>query len=355
MSDHLPARRFAAHSLTALAESLLRAAGLDADKSACVAHNLVTADAMGHSTHGLALLPLYLDFLGKGEMTGTGDWAVLKDTGACISVDGQQLPGAWLIERAIDLALARVRQHGVVTVVLRRSHHTGALAVYLQRVAAAGYLVELQCSSPSGRGVAPYGGTRPVMTPNPLAAGYPTQGEPVLLDVSASITTMNYARQLLERGERFAGQWVLDDQGRPTNDPQWVVNGKGSLLPTGGMDHGHKGYALALLTEALTQGLAGYGRADTPSGGMSLTVLLRITDPEAFAGLDAFTRQTEWLAEACRSNPPVPGGPPVRLPGQAAQARQRQAAVDGVPLIPAIVQGLRTAAAARGVDAAFLA
>ena len=353
MSPDSATRRFPAAALATLADTLLQAAGADAAKAACVAHNLVGADAMGHSTHGLALLLLYLDFLAKGEMAGSGDWTVLKDTGACLSLDGHQLPGAWLIEKAIDLVLARIRQHGVVTVVLRRSHHTGALAVYLQRVAAAGYLMELQCSSPSGRGVAPFGGTRPVMTPNPVAAGYPTRGEPVLLDVSSSITTMNYARQLLARGERFPAPWVLDDQGRPTDDPQWVVNGKGSLLPTGGTDHGHKGYATALLTEALTQGLAGYGRADAPAG-MSLTVLLRITDPEAFAGLDAFTRQTEWLAQACRSNPPVPGGPPVRLPGQAAQARQRQAAVDGVPLIPAVVHGLRAAAEARGVAARFL-
>ena len=318
------------------------------DMACCVAKYLVVADAMGHTTHGLALLPMYLDFMAEGQMTLQGDWQVVRDTGGCITLDGALLPGAWLIDKAIDLALARIATYGVVTVVIRRSHHTGALAVYLPRLTDRGLLVELQCSGPAAKGVAPYGGTVPVMTPNPMAAGIPTRGDPVLLDVSSSITTLNYARQLVARGERFPAPWAMDAQGRPTDDAALVVAGKGSLLPTGGVDHGHKGYALGLLTEALTQGLGGYGRADSPTG-MTMGVMLRVTDPAAFGGAAEFTRQTDWLANACRNNPPVPGGPPVRVPGQAALARQRTAATEGVPLISAVVLGLRTAADTLGV------
>ena len=61
-------------------------------------------------------------------------------------------------------------------------------------------------------------------------------------------------------GGRLPGRWVMDKDGVETDDPS-VTHAGGSILPIGGVDHGHKGYALGLLVEALTQGLGGYGRA----------------------------------------------------------------------------------------------
>ena len=347
------AQRYPQAGLVDLATRLLQKAGLDTDKAVCVASYLVAADAMGHSTHGLALMPLYLDALASGGMTPTGSYQVLSDRGGCVTWEGRRLPGAWLIHQALDLAMDRVAQHGVVTVAIGNSHHTGALAVYLPRVTERGYVVQLQCSSPGASGIAPFGGTRALFTPNPVAAAYPTLGDPVVMDISSSITTLNSARQLKARGERFAGAWAMDAQGNPTDDPDVVLSGQGSLLPVGGTDHGHKGYAMSLLNEAMTQGLSGQGRADQPKG-MSLSVLIQVTDPAAFAGLAAFTRQTQWTADACRANPPLPGGPAVRLPGQAGLAKQRAAAVDGVPLIGAVVNGLRAYGEKLGVDLTLL-
>jgi L-lactate dehydrogenase len=345
--------RFAQGDLVDLAACLLTAAGLDADKATCVAGYLVAADAMGHGTHGLALMPMYLEALVKRGMQSSGSYQVVNDRGSCLTWDGQQLPGAWLIHQALDAAMERVQQHGVVTVAIRNSHHTGALAVYLSRATERGLIAQLQCSSPAASGIAPFGGTKALFTPNPVAAGYPTQTDPVLLDISSSITTLNNARQLKSRGERFPRPWAMDAQGQPSDDPDVVISGQGSLLPVGGTDHGHKGYAMALLTEALTQGLSGYGRANQPQG-MRLGVLLQVTDPAAFAGLDAFTQQTQWTADACRANPPLPGGPAVRLPGQAGLAKQRVATTEGVPLIPAVVGQLQAAAQRLGVAAAVL-
>ena len=136
-------------------------------------------------------------------MTREGDVKVLSDRGACVAWQGCRLPGAWLIDRAIDLALARIADHGVVTITIASANHTGALAVYLSRLTARGLMSILTCSGPAATGVAPYGGTRAVFTPNPLAAGIPTPGDPVLLDISASIATNNRAKQLVQAGKRF--------------------------------------------------------------------------------------------------------------------------------------------------------
>ncbi|MDB5929429.1 MAG: Ldh family oxidoreductase [Polaromonas sp.] len=343
-----PLSRYPLTQLTPLIEALFTGTGMEADKARAIVHSLLTADSMGHSTHGLALVPMYLEAAHSGVMTLTGDMEVVNDRGGCVTWNGRRLPGSWLISRAIDVALERIAQHGVVTVAIGNSHHTGALAVYLPRLTERGLMVQLVCSGPAAKGVAPFGGSEPLFTPNPMAAGIPTKGDPVLLDISSSITTLNSARQLVARGERFPAMWAMDKAGHPTDDPNVVVSGGGTLLPVGGFDHGHKGYGMALLAEALTQAVPGYGRADEPKG-TTLGIYLQVTDPQAFGGLDAFTRQSQWLVDACHANPPLPGGPRVRLPGEQALVRQRQALEMGVPLSQGTVEALALLAKGAGL------
>jgi L-lactate dehydrogenase len=58
-----------------------------------------------------------------------------------------------------------------------------------------------------------------------------------------------------------------------------------------------------------------------------------VIDPAFFAGLEAFTEQSDWLADACRRNPPAPwSSGPVRIPGDSASAKRRQALAEGVPV-----------------------
>ena len=109
----------------------------------------------------------------------------------------------------------------------------------------------------------------------------------------------------------------------------------------GGQDSGHKGYGLTLLVEALTGGLAGHGRAD-PREGWSATVFLQIIDPRAFAGLDAFTRQTSTVAAQCRGSRPATPGKPVRTPGERGLTLTAAQMETGVALYPTIMATLAT-------------
>src|SRR3546814_18826548 len=121
------------------------------------------------------------------------------------------------------------------------------------------------CSSdlPSVASVAPFGGTRSVYTPDPVAVGIPTSGDPILVDISASITTNGLTGRLHGEGRRLDHAWVIDADGNPSTDPAVLfTDPPGTILPTGGLDHGHKGYGLALTVEALTPALAGHGRPD---------------------------------------------------------------------------------------------
>jgi LDH2 family malate/lactate/ureidoglycolate dehydrogenase len=327
-------------SLNQFASGLLGAAGLSPDKAEDVAQVLVEGDLMGHNTHGLALLGPYLAELESGTMTRDGEPAVVTDAPAAVTWDGRRLPGPWLVLKAMALATERARKYGTGTVVIRRSHHIACLAAYLKRATDQGLMMVLTCSDANSSSVAPFGGLDPVFTPNPISAGIPTPGAPVLMDISTSATTNGLTGRVHKEGGRLPAQWVIDGRGQPTDDPGVLfAEPKGTILPLGGIDSGHKGYGLSLLVEALTGGLAGHGRADSREG-WGATVFLQVIDPRAFSGLDAFTRQTGTVAQQCRDSRPARAGSAVRLPGEKGLALAQQQRQQGVSLYSSIMPSL---------------
>jgi LDH2 family malate/lactate/ureidoglycolate dehydrogenase len=141
--------------------------------------------------------------------------------------------------------------------------------------------------------------------------------------------------RLRREGKRFPGTWALDAAGRPTDDPTALfTDPPGTILPTGGTDHGHKGY----------------GRAESPTG-WGASVFVQAIDPSAFGGIEAFRRETSWTAAACRNCPPAPGIDAVRLPGQRGLERKRRALAEGVSLYPGIMAALAPHAERLGVNA----
>jgi LDH2 family malate/lactate/ureidoglycolate dehydrogenase len=332
--------RHAPAVLREFAAALLERSGVDAEKARVVAEILVEGDLLGHDTHGLALLPAYLAELEKGSMTKTGEPRIIADFPAAVTWDGLRLPGPWLTVRALDVAAARAKTHGTCTVVIRRSHHIACLAAYLRPYAERGLMTVITSSDPTVTSVAPHGGRRNVFTQNPIAAGWPTDGDPVILDVSASITTGGMLKRLFTEGRKFPGEWGVDADGHPTNDPAKILSDPpGALLPVGGLDHGHKGYAFALLVEALTGGLAGYGRADPPES-WGATVCVQVFEPALFGGREDFVRQTSQVAKACRATLPLPGVERVRMPGESGLRRRREQLDKGVALYPSILPAL---------------
>lgn len=329
-----------AADVTSFAEALFRGVGLSDDRAATIARLLVEADLLGHDTHGLQLAGAYLDAAAQGTMAVTGNPEVIADRGAVVTWDGGRLPGVWLTATALDLGIERAKSYGSATVVVRRSHHIACLAAYLPAATDQGCMAIIASSDPSESSVAPFGGKRSVFTPDPIAIGIPTSDDPVLIDISASITTNSMTVRLKKEGKRFPGHWVMDADGHPSDDPSAVLaDPPGTILPIGGLDYGHKGYGLALMIEALTQGLGGYGRADGETD-WGASTFIQVFDPEAFGGLDAFTKQTGWIAEACRATPPRPGGEPVRLPGERALQRKRKALNEGLRLREGIMESL---------------
>ena len=342
-------------ALSKLASDLFIAAGMDADKSGCVADLLLLTDMMGRHTHGLAQCGAYLDELVGGRMTATGVPETIRDTGSTAVWDGNYLPGLWLMQRALSLGFERLAAHGVFTLSMRRSHHIGCLAALAKQATDRGFYAMIASSGPHTKAVAPFGGKQGLFSPNPFAFAFPTTEFPVLVDTCASITTVSMTREKTAAGEQFEHAWLIDSHGRPSRDPSVVERqqDRGSLMLLGGMESGHKGFGLALMVEALTQGLSGFGRRDEPKR-WGASVYLQLIDPAAFAGSAASIDQMDFLVEQCHANSPIDPTRPVRLPGEQATRNVTAHRRDGVPVSPETVAALRAWATRLQIDDAVL-
>jgi L-lactate dehydrogenase len=324
--------------LMAFAARALATQGLAEDRAAAIADVLVRTDALGHGTHGLALLPQYLKEIASGSMARDGDLRVVSDRGAVACYDAGKLPGCWVMGRAMEVAMDRAQSFGTASVAIGNSHHFGGLVTHLMAVAERRLAAVVFTSAPGVATVAPFGGAAPVLSPAPVGAVMPTGGDPVIVDISASISTNNMAFALMRQGQTYDTDCLVGPDGAASRDPAVLREG-GAHLPAGGLDHGHKGYGWGLISEMLSQGLSGTGRADGVKG-MVNTALIQVWDPEAFGGSLAFIAQADRIAEMCRAAPAMDPARPVRLPGEQALARLADAETNGLILTDDVRAGL---------------
>ncbi len=319
-------------------ETILIKAGFSVAQASAMAETFLEADLMGYTTHGLQLLGLNIDWLQKQETKTDASLEVIADLPAVMVWDAGFLPGPYVMRRALDEAMSRVKTQGMVTVVIKRSQHIACQAAYMPRLIEAGLAGLITCVTASEHKVSPHGGIKGILSTNPFAMGAPAANDgPFIIDVSTSITAGGYVKRALRENKKMDRAVLKDKQGHATDDPAVMSDG-GSMQPVGGMDHGYKGFAFSLMSEMLTTGLSGYGRADGEGDqdGEANTVYLQLFDPEKFAGLDAFKRQTAALAQMMLTAGDVNSENPVRVPGHRAwQQRQRQLK-EGISLYPAV-------------------
>ena len=315
-------------NLIKFCKSILIKLNMDLKKAHATSEILVEADMMGHSTHGVRLLPNYVNDIEKGIMNVSGNYKIISEKKSNITIDGKLLPGIWLTQEGLKIGIEKAKDYGVSTVTIGNSHHNGALAAYLKNIVDQGFIAIIKSSVPSNSTVAPFGGTEPLFTPNPMAIGFPTNNLPVIIDISASITTNNMIAEKIANEKKFDFDCLLTSEGIPSNDPLVVRDNGGTVLPVGGMEYGHKGYGLALGIEALSQGLSGFGRVDNPKS-MNLSTFIQIIDPEFFSGLNEFKKQMSHTVSKAKKNKPIPGKI-IYLPGERALTKREKALKSGI-------------------------
>lgn len=327
-------------ALLGFARELLQNAGMPDDKASDVAKILVEGELLGRTTHGYSLLAPYLREIQSGNMQVRGNPRVINDMGACLTWDGRRLPGPWLMTQAINEASARAQRFGIGTVSIQRSHHAACLGAYLHQATDQGLLLYIALTDPGFSSVAPFGGTTPVLTSNPIAFGAPTEDRPIHIDLSTSMTTNGMVAQMQSQHRQFKQPWLLDNQGQPSTDPAVISTvPPGTILPLGGLDAGHKGYGISLMVEVLSGCLSGHGRAE-PKDGWGASVFVLALNPESFGGSDAYLKQATWLANACRTSTPRPGVEKVSVPGDDSASRKQRLIRDGMPLPCDVMEAL---------------
>ncbi len=327
--------------LLGFAGSLFEGVGLEAGRAEIVARGFLEADLLGFSTHGLARVPANLGWLERGLSRARGEPRVIVETAALGNWDARFLPGPYAMHLAVTRALRGAGEAGVYTMTLRRCQHVACLAAYLVPVVEAGFVGLLVASTPDEAFVSPFGGIRGVYSNNPLAFCAPGPAAPVLIDVSMGITAGGRVARAAREGRRLPEPCLKDGSGNVTDDPTVLdASPPGSIMPIGGLGHGHKGHALTVVTEVLTQALGGYGRATQSGDGEANSVYLQVLDPRAFDPEGGFAAEVAELERRFRACPPADPAQPVRLPGGVAWQRRQAQLASGVDLYPGILDAL---------------
>jgi uncharacterized oxidoreductase len=333
-------------------EAIVAAGGSDAREAKLVAENLVTANLTGHDSHGIGMIPRYVESLKEGGLRPNRHPVVKFDGGALVALDGQAGYGQVIGLEATDVAIARARQHGVCVMALANSHHLCRIGQWAEQAVAAG-LVSISFVNVISRAiVAPYGGSDARFGTNPCTIGIPLAGQPpFILDMATSAQAQGKMRVAHNKGEKVAPGLLIDDRGRPTLDPRFVVVEPFGALTTFGL---HKGYGLAVVCELLGGALTGGGTWHTEDrskkrvlNGM-LTILI---DPQRLGTAAPFEREAREFIAWVKQSPPAPGVDRVRIAGDPEREMRARREREGIPVDANTWQEIHAAGAKVGVTA----
>ena len=324
---------FKSRSLSRAIEAVVAAGGSDAREARLVAENLVAANLTGHDSHGVGIIPRYIDSLLEGGLAVNRHPKIMFDGGAMVSLDGQAGYGQVIGLEAMDIGIARAKQHGLCVMGLARAHHLCRIGQWAEQAVAAG-LVSMHFTNVISRSiVAPYGGADARFGTNPMTVGIPIPGEPpFILDMATSAVAQGKIRVAYNKREKVSPDWLIDNAGNPTPDPKFGVIEPFGALRTFGM---YKGYGLAVVCELLGGALTGGGtwHSDDRSkkrvwNGM-LTILI---DPKRLGTADAFATETTEFLKSLRKSPLAPGFDKVRIAGEPEREMRAKRERDGIPV-----------------------
>lgn len=343
--------RHAPAALHAFVVRALQAAGALEEDARLVADGLVAADLRGVHTHGVLRTGVYVARLRQGSFNAGATLEIVRDHGAVVLVDAGAGLGIAMATHAMDMAIARARDHGVGVVGVRNGSHCGMLAHLAMRAASQG-MIGIALSNADAQ-VAPWGARAKFLGTNPLAIAVPAGSEPpIVLDMATSVVPHSRVQVAASRGEPIPSGWAIDQAGRPTEDPAEAL--RGALLPFGGAKGSGLSLMIDLLAGPLTGALSGpeitplYERLDTPQG---LGHLLAALSVEAFSPAGKFGGRVDALIRQVRGLAPAEGFQRVCLPGEIERERMLEYEQHGIPLPPEVRAEMERLAADLGMAA----
>ncbi len=294
---------------TDLALRALVRAGMTTENARITADHLIDAALCGHEFSSLPRVIALAEALhGKPP---AGVTRVLRENHCSALLDGGDNVAYVVSVHAIDKAVEIARKNGVAVVCANNTWFSGRLAYYVERAARQGFIA-LHTTNATAR-VAPFGGVDRLMGTNPFAIAFPSEDDPLIIDIGTSATTWGDVVLARTKGVALPDGVAVNPAGQPTTDPQQALDG--AILPWGGA----RGSGLALAVQLLGI-LAGSDLVidDISNYGLFFMVI----DPKLFMPNGQYTARVTAFRQVIEANRPAAGAGSVRVPGDSSQQKR---------------------------------
>lgn len=252
---------------------ILKKGGSHTSEAEIVSENLVRANLMGHDSHGVGMLPIYFKMLKDGLLKPNQKPEIIKDEDSVLMFDGHRGYGQSVGKIAMDKAIQKCNDSGLVLMTLRNTHHLGRIGSYSEQSISAGkislHFVNVVDHAPL---VTPFGGSDARFSTNPICMAMPSikNQSSFLLDMATSNIALGKARVAINKKEDLKEGLLIDHLDRPSKNPHvlagYIFPENHDTPPLGALTTigEYKGYGLALFCEFLGGILRG-GRTIQPN------------------------------------------------------------------------------------------
>ena len=324
-----------------LQEMYEKAGFSEADARVC-ADCTVQTNLWGVDSHGILRTPAYIKRVGTGAVNTEQNISYIKgEDGPLSLLSGDDGMGYVVADRGMNAAIEKAKKFGMGTVLVNRSNHFGAAALFTKKAADAGMFGVATTNVVPNIGMP--GNKKAVTGNNPVALSAPLC-EPYNFSLDISMSAVSGGKLLLamKKGEKIPTNWAIDTNGNPTDDPKEGFDG--IFLPTGM----HKGLGMSLFIDMITGVLSGgpflqnmmgmYKYPDKPSG---TTHLFNAIDIEFFMGRREYDeRITSWV-QMVKDTPMADPSQRQIIPGELEYRTEQERRRDGIPLPDDLVGDLK--------------
>ena len=320
---------------------ICKAGGVPEDEAQTVANHVVKANLVGHDSHGVIRLALYMDNVKKNLIVPGAPFEVVSETPTTAHINGHWGFGFVVAEKAMRMAIQKAKANNVAALTVRYQGHIGRLGAYTAIAAQEGMIGLITADSGAGpKSVAPFGGRERRLGTTPMSIAVPSNLDgPLVLDMATSAVAVGKIEVARARKVQLAPGWIIDKDGNPSTDPNDYYAG-GAILPVGG-EQGHKGFALSFMIEVLSNILTGMGfgmgREEWEAKhGVEYRLndanFISVFNVEAFCPLEKFKREVTGMAENIKSSAPAKGFKEVLYPGEVEWLTEQKRKKEGISI-----------------------
>lgn len=313
--------RLSIEKARSLVHALMRACGYDEREAATITHHIIDCELRGAVYGGLSRALTIAETV-RALPEPSVPWRVTRETSVSAQIDGGNTAGYLVARHATELAIDKAQQHGIGVAAVHNTWLTGMFSYYME-LATQKDLVALVFGSSSWY-VAPHGSNQARFGTNPIACGFPSTGDPVILDIGTSAMPVGEVVLRKRLGQQLPEGWAFGPDGEPTCDPQLALDG---VFQAWG---GHKGAGLAMMVQMF--GLL-CSEAIRPPTHKESTFLIFVLRPDLFAPADAYKKAIADYAESVRAARTT-GTAPIRMPFERSATERRKRLADGWIEVP---------------------